>query len=84
MLSAAFPDLRIKIEDIVAEGDRINLSATWSGTRRGPLSIVPVPVANCVFAIMGMVFWRIRDRKIVERGATLHRLGFQQQFTPKS
>jgi predicted ester cyclase len=29
-----------------------------------------------------MVFWRIRDDKIVERWATLDRLGLQQQLTP--
>jgi predicted ester cyclase len=31
-----------------------------------------------------MVFWRIRDGKIVERWATLDRLGLQQQLAPKS
>ena len=35
MLLAAFPDLRVKIEDIVAEGDRVAVRAVWTGTHRG-------------------------------------------------
>jgi len=31
----AFPDLRVKVEDIVAEGDRVAVSASWTGTHRG-------------------------------------------------
>jgi predicted ester cyclase len=31
-----------------------------------------------------MVFWRIRDREIVERWANIDRLGLQQQLTGKS
>jgi steroid delta-isomerase-like uncharacterized protein len=78
MLHTAFPDLRVKIEDIVAEGDRVAVRACWTGTHRGPLPIMPVPVTNNAFAFTGMVFWRIRDGKIVERWATM------QQLTAKS
>jgi len=31
-----------------------------------------------------MVFWRVRDDKIVERWATLDRLGLLQQLVAKS
>jgi steroid delta-isomerase-like uncharacterized protein len=84
MLHAAFPDLRIKIEDVVAEGERVAVRATWSGTHRGPLPMMPLPMTNRAFAITGMVFWRLRDGKIVERWATLDCLGLQQQLAPKS
>ncbi len=84
VLHAAFPDLRIKIEDIVAEGDLVAVRASWTGTHRGPLPMMPVPATNRAFAFTGMVFWRIRDGKIVERWATIDRLGLQQQLTPKS
>jgi steroid delta-isomerase-like uncharacterized protein len=84
VLHTAFPDLRIKIEDIVAEGDRVAVRASWTGTHRGPLPMMPGPVTNRAFAFTGMVFWRIRDDKIVERWATIDRLGLQQQLAPKS
>jgi predicted ester cyclase len=35
MLHKAFPDLRIEIEDILAEGDRVAVRARWTGTHRG-------------------------------------------------
>jgi predicted ester cyclase len=84
MLHTAFPDLQIKIEDIVAEGDRVPVRATWAGTHRGLLPMLPVPVTNRAFTFTGMVFWRIRNGKIVERWATMDRLGWQQQLTAKS
>jgi steroid delta-isomerase-like uncharacterized protein len=84
MLHKAFPDLRVTIEDIIADGDRVAVRANWTGTHRGLLPIMPVPATNRAFEFTGMVFWRIRDGKIVERWATLDRLGLQQQLAPKS
>lgn len=83
MLQAAFPDLRVKIEDIVAEGDRVAVRATWCATHRGVLQMLPVPASNRAVSFTGMVFWRVRDGKIVERWATIDRLGLQQQLAPK-
>jgi predicted ester cyclase len=34
MLHKAFPDLGVKIEDTVAEGDRVALRASCTGTQR--------------------------------------------------
>lgn len=81
LLHTAFPDLRIRIEDIVAEGDRVAVRASWTGTHRGPLPMLPIPVTNREFTFTGMVFWRVRDSKIVERWAIVDRLGLQQQLT---
>lgn len=84
MLHAAFPDLRITIEDIVAEGDRVAVRARWTGTHRGPIAMLPVPVSNRPFSFTGMVFWRVRDGQIVERWANIDRLGLMQQLTAES
>jgi predicted ester cyclase len=83
MLHTAFPDLRVKIEEIVAERDLVAVRARWTGTHRGVLPMMPFPATNRSFAFTGMVFWRIRDGKIVERWATIDRLGLQQQLAPK-
>ena len=84
MLHKAFPDLRVKIEEIVGEGDRVVVRGTWTGTHRGVFPLMPVPVSNRAFAFTGMVMWRIRDGKIAERWATIDRLGLQQQLTAES
>lgn len=83
MLYAAFPDLRVRIDDIVAEGDLVAVRATWTGTHRGPLPSMPLPVTNRSFKFPGMVFWRVRDGKILERWATIDRLALQQQLVGK-
>jgi len=83
VLHTAFPDLRISIEDIVAEGDRVAVRARWTGTHRGLLPMMPFPPTNRAVAFTGMVFWRIRDGRIVERWATIDRAGLQQQLAPK-
>ena len=81
MLHSAFPDLRIQIDDILAEGDRVAVRATWTGTHRGPMPMIPVPASNRSFRFTGMVFWRIHQGRIVERWATIDRLGLMQQLT---
>jgi predicted ester cyclase len=50
MLHQTFPDLRVTIEDIVAEGDRVAVCTRWTGMHRGLLSIMPIPVTNRAFA----------------------------------
>jgi predicted ester cyclase len=83
MLLAAFPDLCVKIEDVVAEGDLVAVRATRTGTHRGTFAPMPLPATNRIGQLSGMVFWRIRDDKLVERWATLDRMGLYQQLTEK-
>src|SRR5262245_36618977 len=40
-LRAAFPDLTVTIEDLVAEGDLVAVRATWRGTHQGSFRGVP-------------------------------------------
>ncbi len=84
ILHRAFPDLRVQIEDIVGEGDRVAVRARWTGTHCGPLPGLDIPATNRAITFTGMVFWRIRDGKIVERWAVVDRLGMQQQLTAKT
>lgn len=41
MLHTAFPDFRIAVEDIIAEGDMIVVRSTISGTQSGPFAGLP-------------------------------------------
>ena len=38
---SAFPDLRLTVNDVVAEGDKVVARWTWSGTHEGDLEGVP-------------------------------------------
>ena len=68
-LHFAIPDVRVTLEDVLAEGDRVVVRATWRGTHQGLLYGIP-PTGRAV-TITGMVLWRIANGKIAERWATV-------------
>ena len=77
-LSAAFPDVHMAIDDVVAEGDKVVLQTTMSGTHQGPfMGIAPT---GRRFAQRQVHFVRIADGKAVEHWAVRDDLGFMQQL----
>jgi len=63
-LRAAFPDLVVTIEDMVAENDLVAVRGTWRGTHQGEFRGVP-PIGRKV-DFSGMVFWRFAGGQIRE------------------
>ena len=63
----AFPDARHVLEDLVAEGDRVTVRLTASGTHTGELFGLQ-PTGRLV-SQSGIVIYRLRDGRIVERWA---------------
>jgi steroid delta-isomerase-like uncharacterized protein len=63
-LRAAFPDLTVTIEDLVAEGDVVAVRATWRGTHRGSFRGVP-PIGRRI-ELCCMAFWRVAGGQIRE------------------
>ena len=47
MLSTSFPDQHIAIDDIIAEGDKVVVRSTFSGTQTGPLMGFPPTGKHC-------------------------------------
>jgi predicted ester cyclase len=60
----AFPDLRLTIEDQIAEDDKVVTRWTAPGTNRGELT--GVPSANRSAAVTGISIDRFRAGKLVE------------------
>ena len=56
------PDLRVSIEDLIAEDDRVVVRNRWTGTDAG---------SKQRLEFSGIVVWRIANRQIVERWAYL-------------
>ena len=74
---AAFPDFRVTVEDILAEGDRVAHRVTWTGTHRGEyMGIAPTgkPVTVTVVSIV-----RIEDGRIAEQWAEADVLAVMHQ-----
>ncbi len=78
IIRAAFPDLHLVLEDILAEGDKAAFRYTMSGTHRG--EFMGLPPTDRPFSVAGMIFVRIADGKAVERWANLDTLGLMQQL----
>ncbi len=75
---AAFPDLQVTIEDLIAEGDKVVSRSTYTGTHRGEFQ--GMPPTGKGFTISGMNITRIADDMIVEDWTVLDMLGMLQQI----
>lgn len=64
MFRTAFPDARIVLEDLIAEGDKVVDRRTMRARHRG--EFFGIPPTDRRFSITGMDFSRIAEGKIVE------------------
>jgi steroid delta-isomerase-like uncharacterized protein len=78
MMRSAFPDLRLDLQDVIAEDDRVAIRYTLHGTHQGELMGLP-PSGNSVSSD-GMVFARLQDGRIVERWGVQDMLTVLQQI----
>ena len=73
-----FPDLRVTIEDMVAEGDKVVTWFTTHGTQQRALGSIP-PTGKQV-AVSTIEITRVADGKIAEDWGLDDRLGMMQQL----
>jgi predicted ester cyclase len=78
MLRAAFPDLTMKVEATIAEGDLVVHRATSSGTMKGDFQGMPATGKHATWTEMHMA--RIQNGKVVEHWANVDQLGMLQQL----
>jgi len=64
MTNAAFPDMQVKLEDMVAEGDRVACLWTATATHKG--EFMGMPATGKQVTIKGIHIDRIAGGKIVE------------------
>jgi steroid delta-isomerase-like uncharacterized protein len=74
----AFPDIRVSIEDQLAEGDRVVTRWRAQGTNSG--SLFGMPATNKSATITGITIDRISGGKIVETWTNFDNLGMLQQL----
>jgi steroid delta-isomerase-like uncharacterized protein len=74
----AFPDLKLTIEDQVADGDRVATRFTARGTHRGDL--MGIAATGAKVTITGISIDRMRDGKSVETWTNYDALGMLQQL----
>jgi steroid delta-isomerase-like uncharacterized protein len=74
----AFPDLRLTVEEIVAEGDMVAARVAFHGTHRGELQGIPPTGKEVAFS--SMEFNRVVGGKVEEHWVVLDLLGLMQQL----
>jgi steroid delta-isomerase-like uncharacterized protein len=76
--TTSFPDVHFTIEDIIAEDDRVAVRYIFHGTHRGALRGIP-PTGKHV-TVVGSVFFRFADGKLIEQRGLWDSLSFMQQL----
>ena len=74
----AFPDLRLTVEEILAEGDMVAARVAFRGTHTGAFQ--GIPPTNKQVAFSGIEVDRIADGKVAEHWVQLDGLGLLQQL----
>ena len=78
MYSAAIPDLRVTIDEMVAEGDRVAARWTAEGTHQGELLGVPPTGRHIRWS--GISICRMAEGKLAEQFERWDRLDLMQQL----
>ena len=78
MLRSAFPDFKATIDDILAEGDKVVIRMTWSGTQKGEFMGIPATGKSVSFGVIDII--RIAGGKIVEHWGQMDAMRMMQQL----
>jgi steroid delta-isomerase-like uncharacterized protein len=78
MYFAAFPDINVTVEDVIAEGDKAVTRWTIRGTHRGEL--MGIAPTDKHIELKGITIHRIEGGKIVEEWERYDNLGMMQQL----
>lgn len=77
-VTAAFPDGRATVEDLIAEGDRVVQRVTFQGTHQG--EFLGVPATSKPVSAWVMIISRMAGGKIAEEWQLVDVLGLMQQL----
>ena len=78
LLTIAFPDHHTTIADLIAEGDKVVVRATFSGTHHGAYLGIPPTGRPCTQQQIHIL--RITDGKVTEQWAMRDDLGMMRQL----
>jgi steroid delta-isomerase-like uncharacterized protein len=74
----AFPDQQYTIDDMVAEGDKVVVRFTFTGTHMGVAR--GIPPTNKKVTVSGIMIDRVAGGKFVETWVRADTLGYEQQL----
>lgn len=77
-MHSAFPDLRMTVEDVLAEGDKVAQRRLYQGTHKGEL--FGIPATGKAVSVSQIIVSRVANGKFVEEWAETDFLGMLQQL----
>lgn len=75
----AFPDYGVEVEDVIAEGDKVTVVSTYSGTHSG--EFMGIPATGKKVTGQRVDVFRVEDGEIVESWQDWHRASLVEQIT---
>jgi steroid delta-isomerase-like uncharacterized protein len=78
MVHQAFPDLRVEVHDVIAEGDLVAARVTYTGTHQG--EFLGIPATGKQTRTNGVDFFRMQDGRQAEHWGGPDTLGFLMQL----
>jgi predicted ester cyclase len=78
MFLTAFPDMRITLEDVFAEGNTVGSRGYFTGTHQG--EFMGIPATNKPVKVTYIDLWRIENGLSVENWVQMDMLGLMQQL----
>jgi steroid delta-isomerase-like uncharacterized protein len=78
MFRGAFPDFKATIDDLIAEGDKVVIRQTWSGTHKGEFMGIPPTGKRVSFGVIDII--RVAGDKCVEHWGQMDSMGMMQQL----
>jgi steroid delta-isomerase-like uncharacterized protein len=78
MFRSAFPDFKVTVDDIIAEGDKVVIRQTWSGTHKGEFMGVPPTGKSVSFGVIDII--RVAGGKFVEHWGQMDSMSMMQQL----
>ena len=74
----AFPDLKVNVDDIFADGEKVVIRSTMKGTQRGPF--MNMPPTDKEISVKGIDIVRMSNGKAVEHWGLVDSLTMMQQL----
>jgi predicted ester cyclase len=78
MFRAAFPDMKITLEDVFADGDKVGTRGFFTGTHKG--EFMGVSATGKPVKMKYIDLWRVVDGKLVDNWVQMDMLGMMQQL----
>jgi len=77
-MRAAFPDMKVEVEQLVADDDNIAFAYTLTGTHEGDFN--GLPPTHKKIKVRGLQISKFKDGKMVERWGSSDELGILKQL----